>query len=117
MKKWIIWATTMVVMQVAHADTAWLTTRVLATKVMADPGQGGCLAKLAVNFQQQLPLCKADCVTFSCTGKFASKDIAYRMFDLAQMALALDHQVNLQISDLRMHNGFCFAKQIIVMNE
>ena len=117
MKKWIICAAIVVVVQVANADTAWLTTRVLATKVMADGGQGGCLAKLATNFQERLPLCKADWVTFSCTGEFASKDIAYRMFDLAQMALALDHQVNLQISDLKMHNGFCFAKQIVVMNQ
>ena len=117
MKKWIIWAVLVAVMQLAHADTAWLTTRVLATKVMADPGQGGCLVKLAVDFQQQLPLCKADWVTFSCTGEFAGKDIAYRMFDQAQMALALNRPVNVQISDAKMHNGFCFAKQIIVVSE
>jgi hypothetical protein len=117
MKKWCIWIAVLLVIPLAQADTTWIITKVLATKVMAEPGQGGCLARLSIDLQQKLPLCKPDWVTFSCTGEYASKDIAYRMFDSAQMALALGKTVHLQITDSKTHNGFCFVRQIHVTED
>ena len=53
-------------------------------------------------------------MSFSCSGDFTSKDIAYRMFDTAQMAYALGHQVAVVVDDTKKHNGYCYANSIQV---
>jgi len=58
--------------------------------------------------------CPNQWVSFSCTGTFTTKDIAYRMFDSAQMAYALGKEVFIEVDDTKKHNGFCYASRIDV---
>ena len=41
-------------------------------------------------------------------------EIAYRMFDSAQMAYAMGHQVTVFVDDAKKHNGHCYANSIQV---
>jgi hypothetical protein len=50
-------------------------------------------------------------ISFQCNGP-ASKDIAYRMFDVAQMAYALNKKILLTIDDVNKVDGFCVATRI-----
>lgn len=79
---------------------------------------GGCMALLDKTIRTETGLdCESRWVSFSCTGEFASKDIAYKMFDSAQMAMVLEYPVRLIIDDSRKHNGYCFAKRVEVFKE
>ena len=53
--------------------------------------------------------CPSNWVTFSCSGTYNPKDIAYRKVDLAQMAKATGRPVTVLIDDTKKHNGFCYA--------
>ena len=54
-------------------------------------------------------------VSFSCSGVFTEKDIAYRMFDQAQMAFAMERQVEIYVDDTKKHNGYCYGNRINVL--
>lgn len=104
-----------------HAAQGNLTTTVTRTDVFSDI-YGGCMAGLAVATNtavvaagQPTLNCPGNYVSFSCTGTYSSKDIAFYMFDQAQLALALNKQVYLAIDDTKKHNGYCFATRIDVL--
>ncbi len=59
--------------------------------------------------------CPGNWVTFSCSGDFSNKDAAYKMFDVAQLAYALDREVVVSVDDLKKHNSYCFAKRIYLL--
>jgi hypothetical protein len=86
--------------------------RVLMT---ADASYGGCMAGLSVNPQTVLPGCQAWWVTFSCSGAFTEVVRAYRMVDVAELALATDKQVQVFFRDDMKYNGYCFAYRIDVL--
>ena len=105
----------MVVTPTVHATTKFVTGKVVRTTV-ADGGRwGGCMAMLNIGISTKLPLCPGKWVTFSCSGVFTSKDIAYRMLDSAQMAKALNKSVKIQVDDTKKHNGFCYGSRIDVL--
>ena len=97
------------------ADTAGIQGTVKRTLVQPDGAFGGCMALLSVDPASALPSCSPHWVTFSCTGDFADVLAAYRSFDQAQLALAGNHQVYVQIDDGRKHNGYCYAYRIDVL--
>lgn len=92
-----------------------LAARVLRTLVAVDKF-GGCMAFLNKNIMDatNTPDCPSSWVTFSCSGVFAPKDIAFRMFDQAQLAKALSRPVTVVVDDTKKHNSFCFANRIDV---
>ena len=92
-----------------------VTANVERTLVAGDGRFGGCMVKTQVKFQQEGLNCPAKWVTFSCTGDFTSKDVAYRMFDSALMAFALGNQVSIEVDDSKKHNGFCYVRRIDVL--
>ena len=96
----------------ASASVTGYVTRVL---VIASDNFGGCMAQLSVDPQSVLPLCAKSWVTFSCTGTFTDPVRAYRMLDQAQLALAANKKVWLQVVDTSLHNGYCFANRIDVI--
>ena len=78
---------------------------------------GSCMVKFAVvvGENSSKPLdCPSSWVSLSCSGDFNSKDIAYRMYDNAQMSLALNKRVAVYIDDTKKHNGYCVAYQVNV---
>lgn len=86
--------------------------RVLMT---GDATYGGCMAALSVNPQTVLPSCQTYWVTFSCSGDFTDPVRAYRMVDVAELALATGKQVEVSVRDDMKHNGYCFAYRIDVL--
>lgn len=101
----------------AAADTANLTAFVEKTMVLSDSTRGGCVAALSRNPAAVLPACKKTWVTFSCDGTYTDPVRAYRMLDQAQLALATGLQVQVTLTDAKMHDGYCFVNQIKVMTE
>lgn len=96
----------------AQADTAKITAKV--TRLLAADGDrwGGCMAALSTSIQTYLPNCPSGWVTFSCSGYFTSKDVANRMFDLIQMAKALNRTVDVYVDDSKKHNGYCYVGRV-----
>lgn len=98
-----------------QAATVSINAKVVRTLVADQDRFGGCMAKLDKNLANSGLDCPGTWVSFSCSGKFASKDTAYRMFDSAQMAFALGNRVSVQVDDTKKHNGNCYARRIDVL--
>lgn len=89
--------------------------RVVRT-LQADGGRWGeCMALLDRAINQSGIDCPGQWVSFSCSGDFNTKDSAYKMFDTAQMAMALDLPVLVIADDQRKHSGWCYANRIDIM--
>ena len=79
-------------------------------------GFGGCMAMLGTSPSSAGLDCPAGrWVTFSCTGKHASKGDAMRMYDAAQLAFATGRPVRVWVDDSRKHGGHCFAWRVDVL--
>lgn len=75
---------------------------------------GTCMAQ----FDTDPSIAGLDCPvwgTFSCSGELSSKDTAYRLYDMAQMAFALDKPVLVWLNDQKKHNGYCFVERLDVL--
>ncbi len=99
----------------AQAVTRFVNANVVRTLVADQERFGGCMAKLDQDMASLGLDCASGWVSFSCTGTFTTKDVAYRMFDSAQMAFALGRPVNVQVDDTKKHNGHCYARRIEVL--
>lgn len=60
--------------------------------------------------------CPGTSVSFSCTGTYHSKDLAFYMLDQAQLALSLNKQVVVRVDDTKKHDSYCVATRIDVIN-
>jgi hypothetical protein len=98
---------------VALADVVRHRAKVVAVLHSADSRFGGCMARLDTSPSDSGSSCRA-WATFSCTGDFTSKDNAYRMFDMSQMAFSLGKDVEMDLNDSRTHNGYCFVERMTV---
>lgn len=106
------------------SDAASVYVNGFITRTMiADQGRwGGCmvmidksLSDLGLDCPEVSWLKEASWLSLSCSGVFTTKDIAYRMFDSAQMAYALGRPVMIQVDDTKKHNGYCYASRIDVL--
>lgn len=83
--------------------------------VEADDGRwGGCIVQLDKNLADYGLDCPGKWVSFSCSGVYAEKEVAYRMFTQAQMALARGRKVEIVVDDTKKHNEYCYGNQIAV---
>lgn len=98
-----------------HADSVIFVTTINRTLVVGSDLFGGCMAATSVDPSTLLPGCARNWVTFSCTGDFGDQVQAYRMLDQAQLALATDKNVMLEVRDSQKHNGYCYAARIDVI--
>ena len=97
------------------ADTIAVRNAEIVRTLVADAGRfGGCMARLDQDLAALGLSCPSGWVTFSCSGVFTSKDVAYRMFDSALMAFALGYRVTVLVDDAKKHNGYCYADRIDV---
>jgi hypothetical protein len=76
---------------------------------------GGCMVALAANPKTKSPACANSWVSFSCTGAYNPKDLAFDMLDSAKLALALNKRVTITFDDNLLHNGYCTATRIDVI--
>jgi hypothetical protein len=99
----------------ALAASGYVIANVNRVLMTGDTTFGGCMAALSVSPQSVLAGCQPWWVTFSCTGDFTDQVRAYRMVDVAELALAAGKQVQVFFLDDLKHNGYCFASRIDVM--
>ena len=100
---------------ITASDAVGVAGKVTRT-LLADDGRfGACMILLNVSLASQGLDCPGGWVTFSCSGEFQAKDVAWRMFDSGQMALALGNTVWVYVDDTRKHNGYCFGEGINVL--
>jgi hypothetical protein len=102
---------------VAVADTARITAFVTKTMVTGDSENGGCMAGLSTDPSNSLPACGRWWVSFSCDGTYTEPVRALRMLDQAQLALATGMRVRVEVTDSKMHDGFCVASEISLLSE
>lgn len=117
MKYFILLSATlfMAYVSASYATTAKVTGIVTKT-VVADEGRwGGCMVRIDVKLADAGLDCPSKWVSFSCSGVFTEKDVAYRMFDQAQMAHTLEHMVEIRVDDTKKHNGYCYGNRIDVL--
>ncbi|MBT4523024.1 MAG: hypothetical protein HOC23_23730 [Halieaceae bacterium] len=77
-----------------------------------DTNFGECMAQLKDSPSSQGLDCKPGWVTFSCSGDFNSKSAGNNKLTAAQIALLSGDLVNVQVTDEKKHNGYCFARKI-----
>ena len=99
---------------VGFAATAYVQGNVTRTLTADQDRWGGCMIVIDQVLADHGLDCPSQWVSFSCTGTFTSKDIAYRMFDSAQMAYALGKKVSIEVNDTKKHNGYCYASRVDV---
>ena len=116
-KQFFLLTVTLLMVSVSTSHAATAKIRGLVTKtVIADEGRwGGCMIKMNQTLADAGLNCPASWVTFSCSGVYTEKDVAYRMFDQAQMAFALGREVEVYVDDKKKHNDYCYGKRINVL--
>jgi hypothetical protein len=98
----------------SQAQTATVSSNITRTLVADDNRWGGCMVLLDIPLADAGLNCPGRWVSFSCSGTFTTKDVAFRMFDSAQMAYSLGHAVDVFVDDTKKHNGYCYANRIDV---
>jgi len=73
---------------------------------------GGCMVQLTTDIASSGVDCRGNWVSFSCSGDFTTKDVAYKMLETAQLAYALGTRVIVYADDSRQHNNWCYANRI-----
>jgi hypothetical protein len=99
----------------AFAASGAVVANVNRVLMTGDSTFGGCMAALSVNPQTVLAGCSPWWVTFSCSGDFTDPVRAYRMVDVAELALATGKRVQVWFQDDKKHNGYCFTPRIDVL--
>ena len=117
MKRIILLLTALYVIYAPASYAATVKVKGLITKtVVADEGRwGGCMVSMDKKLADSGLDCPSKWVSFSCSGVFTEKDIAYRMFDQAQMAFALERKVEIYVDDTKKHNDYCYGNRINVL--
>ncbi len=105
----------------ASAESAYFIAKAVTTTILDNNVAGSCIVLMDRTLASQgLSGCDSGWVSFDCAATHGrSKDISFRMFDQAQMALALDRFVAVQVSDsaeTRL-NGVCYGTRIDVYSE
>lgn len=100
-----------------HAESSNVIAYVNRVLLTADDSFGGCMASLSYSTRDLGTWmgCTPGWVSFSCSGDFNSPVRAYRMLDLAELALATRKKVQVWFDDAAMHNGYCFANRIEII--
>lgn len=104
----------------AYGATMAVTGKINRTFSADDGVAGGCMAQLDTSLRDAGLDCASNWVTFSCSGSgseeaFTNRDDAYRKFDSALMAFALDKRVSVTVTDEMKQGGNCFAKRVDVL--
>ena len=97
-----------------YATRAYVIANIKQTLLSMPDIYGSCMVR--VDIPETLTSYGVDCpgqwISLSCTGDFHPKDIAYKMFDTAQMSLAIGANVQIEVNDLKKHNGYCVAERM-----
>lgn len=94
------------------AATSYVETRVDKLLIGEPTLFGGCMAQMENRIDSTGLNCPGKWVSFSCSGDFHTKDLAYKLYDAAQMSLALGNLMRVYVDDTKKHNGYCVAFRI-----
>lgn len=97
------------------ATVASMESKILKT-LHTDGVFGNCMIRLvdSVTSKTNLNCPDTGWVSFSCSGDFLSKEVAYKMFESAEKAFDTARFVEVFIDDTKKHNGFCTVRRIDV---
>lgn len=117
MKHFVLLSIAILMALVPASYAATTKVRGFITKtVVADEGRwGGCMIRINQLLADSGLDCRSKWVSFSCSGVFTEKDIAYRMFDQAQMAFALGREIEVYVDDTKKHKDYCYANRVNVL--
>ncbi len=93
----------------AFADWEWYQGKVTAM-LIDDSSYGQCMVK--VDNPAVMATCRSTWVSLDCEGNVTPKEVARRMWDAAQMALAMDLDVKIQTTDTVKLNGYCVGTRV-----
>lgn len=112
---------TLAVSSMIYSSTVYSAKETVTTKVtkvlVDDTNFGQCMVQLDVPINNIGLECKSNWVTFSCSGDFSSKDIAYHKFENAQISLVLGKKVKIYVDDTKKHNGYCYAYRVDLLKD
>ena len=74
------------------------------------------MVKLEVDLPSKGLNCPSPYVSFSCSGDFNSKDIAFHMFETAQLAQATGMEIAVYVDDTKKHGGNCYANGLFLLS-
>ena len=60
--------------------------------------------------------CPSQWVSLGCAGDYHSKEDARRMWDVVQMAAALEQPIGFTVVDTEKYNGYCVVKNVGIYN-
>jgi hypothetical protein len=100
-----------------HAASAAIsaTSGTVEELLSSDSLFGECMAR--VQGYRPPSDCSPVWVSVDCAGDFNSKESSRRMFEVFQMALALEKPVDVFVEDTQRHNGWCVVKRVDVRND
>ncbi|MDA8554991.1 hypothetical protein N9K98_07240 [Luminiphilus sp.] len=86
------------------------------TLLYDDENFGYCMAKVSPAPSSVSSDCKTDWVTFSCSGDYNPKSVGQTKYDLAQLAYVVGKRLDLKLETTELHNDFCFATRVDVID-
>jgi hypothetical protein len=96
----------------SNAATGVLYSKVKQVLVSAPPLFGSCLVLLEDQISSVGLECTGGWLSFSCTGDFQPKDVAYKMLDMVYLSIVLDQELRFVANDTKKHNGYCVAERV-----
>ena len=118
MKKTILAMGLVLLSSVALADKGSFVTDVKRVFTSNPNVFGGCMADVGRrvgNATDNPTDCTTWWVSFSCSGEFNPKETAYKMYDAAQISVALGTQLRIWVDDTKKHNGHCVAERVDIL--
>lgn len=92
------------------------TTATVTSVVLDDDKYGQCMVRLSQSISQSGLDCPSNWVSFSCSGDFNPKDMAYHKLETAQMSLLLGKEIRIYVDDAKKHNGYCYGYRVDLLN-
>ena len=86
----------------------------LIERTLADSSSFGKCMLFSLSFQPANS-CPGNWVSLDCDGNYHSKADGNRMWDSAQLALALNLRVRVWINDAKKINGYCVADRLDIL--
>lgn len=95
----------------ALAEEEFLVTHIDGVRVYSNGYGGGCMAVLHDDPALFRAGCSPAWVSLDCVGAYGDKLLAHRMLGAAELALAMDTAVRIDLYPPEMHhNGYCVVK-------
>lgn len=116
----IIWLAGIILASLVADASQGAVVRLRGAEVLAllydDENFGYCMAKVTPAPASVSSDCKTDWVTFSCSGDYNAKSVGKTKFEQAQLAYIAGKRLDMKLDTTQLHNDFCFATRVDVID-